>query len=128
MAEAFGVVKLVFVLAVRGQLLATLSMIAVVAHTFRIMFLICVSTLSDYSISSTFFCWYFFNFCLRLFLNIIGDLGDLIELVESLKGGAFGLLADREILLRLLGFFEWHLVLNICVKQLHFDLGFSLTL
>ena len=65
-------------LAVRCQLLATLSVVAVVAHSFRIMFLVYVRAFRDCTLGSAFLVP-FNNILILLILIFFADLGALVE-------------------------------------------------
>ena len=100
-------------------------MIAVVAHTFRIIFCIFMATFSDRS-SRSFFCIGFW-----ISLNFFDGEYDLGALGDVMEGVGEGLGVDRvkivssgcgfvgwQVLLDLMGFFKWELLLDFHIQTL----------
>ena len=113
-------------------------MVAVVAHSFRIMFRCLMWAFSDYPLATTFLIFFliiFNNFLLffrKLFLIFFAeqdtDLGALIEVfvggVTQLGVVMYGRVADWDVLLILLSIFKRQLFILFCIEQLRLDLSF----
>lgn len=117
-------------LAVRCQLLATLSVVAVVAHSFRIMFLVYVRAFRDCTLGSAFLVP-FNNILILLILIFFADLGALIEvfvgrMTEWYLVWVTSIITSRggNILLILLSLFHWLLFVYIFIEQLLLDFNF----
>ena len=122
--------------------ISAVNVVAIVTHSFRIMFRCLMLAFSDYPLARTFltFCVNKFNtfvlfFRNLLFLNFFAEKDtDLGALIEVFVGGVtplvvlmYGRVADRYLLLILLRIFKRQLFINFCIEQLRLDLSFLQT-